>query len=72
MGLLFIFQRRYTMGRTIGSILSLFVSVVVIIWLMRFLGVTWGDFDSFITHGLGGGLKILQLFKGIFSSSPAF
>ena len=59
------------MGRTISTILSLIVSIVVICWLMRFLGVTWNDFDHFITHGVGGGLKILQLFKGIVSSRPA-
>lgn len=60
------------MGRTIGTILSVFVSVVVICWLMKFLGITWNDVDHFFTHGVGGGIKILQLFKGIFSSQPAF
>lgn len=47
----------------INYLISLLVSVVVLIFLMRFFGVTWGDIEHFITHGIGGALKVFQMFK---------
>jgi len=60
------------MGRMLGGIISIFVSIVVLVFIMRFLGVTWADVDHFVTNSMTEAAKILSLFRGIFSTSPAF
>lgn len=58
------------MGRLLGGIISVLISVVVIVFIMRFLGVTWADVDYFVSNSMREAVKILSLFRGIFSSSP--
>ena len=58
------------MARTAYTIVSVFVSIVVLVFVMRFLGVTWSDVDSFVTHAMRNALKVLSMFKGIFSTKP--
>lgn len=60
------------MARTAYAIISIFVSIVVLVFVMRFLGVTWGDVDNFVSHSMRNAVKILSLFRGIFSTNPAF
>ena len=60
------------MGRLLGGLISIIVSVVVLVFIMRFLGVTWADVDYFVSNSMKEAVKILSLFRGIFSSSPAF
>ena len=58
------------MARTAYTIVSVFVSIIVLVFVMRFLGVTWSDVDSFVTHAMRDALKVLSLFRGIFSTNP--
>jgi uncharacterized metal-binding protein len=59
------------MARTLRAIISILVSVVTLVFVMQFLGVTWKDVDYFVTNSMREAVKILSLFRGIFSSSPA-
>lgn len=52
-------------GSGIYYIFSCIVAIVVLIFIMNFLGVTWADVHYFIKHGIGGALKILMGFKDI-------
>lgn len=52
--------------RIFGTTLSVFISFVTILFLMKFLGVTWSDVDHFITHGIGGAIRILKMLRGSF------
>lgn len=60
------------MARTAYAIVSVFVSIVVLVFVMRFLGVTWADVDHFVTHAMRNAVKILSLFRGVFSANPSF
>lgn len=58
------------MARMAYGIISVIVSIVVLVFIMRFLGVTWADVDSFFSHSLKNAVKILSLFQGIASTRP--
>lgn len=47
------------MSRGIYYVFSVLVSIVVLIFLMRFFNVGFDDITYFIEHGIGGALKIL-------------
>lgn len=48
------------MGKGIYYLLSVAVSIIVIIFLARFFGVTWADVHHFIKYGIGGALGIIK------------
>lgn len=48
------------MSRGIYYLLSVAVSIIVIIFLARFFGVTWADVHHFIKYGIGGALGIIK------------
>ena len=51
------------MWKAIRYIFSVCVSITVLIGLGKYLGITWNDVEYFITNGIGGALKILELFR---------
>lgn len=58
------------MGKALYAIVSVIVSIVVLVFVMRFLGVTWADVDNFVSHSMKEAVKILSLFQGIFNNKP--
>lgn len=58
------------MARAVYALVSIVISIVFLVFVMRFLGVTWSDVDNFVSHSMRNAAKILSLFQGIFSSSP--
>lgn len=57
------------MGRGIYYIFSCIVAIIVLCFIMNFLGVKWADVHYFIKYGIGGALEILSQFKDIFKIS---
>lgn len=52
--------------REIRYITACMISLIVVIFVMKFLGITVADVRDFVVNGIGGGLKFLLQFRGIY------
>lgn len=46
-------------GRAIWYLFSCIVAIIVLCFLLKWLGVSWADVHNFIRYGIGGALKVL-------------
>ena len=53
-------------NRLLYYVFSCILSLVVLIFVMKFLGITPNDVRDFVVNGIGAGIKFLMQFRGIF------
>ena len=51
------------MTRGISYLLSCLVSIIVIIFLMKVLGISMADVEEFLRVGIGGALELFRMFQ---------
>lgn len=52
-------------NRMLYYVFSCALSLIVLIFIMKFLGITPADVRSFVVNGIGAGIKFLMQFRGI-------
>jgi len=53
-------------NRMLYYIFSCALALIVLVFVMKFLGITSADVRDFVVNGIGSGLKFLMQFRGIF------